>query len=164
MSEAAIQDLYRKVAALERWRDDMASVERLNVLSAQAWTPRLYDSAGGVSVATYTSRDGTYYRYGKMIWIYGYIVVATISGAAGAGQARIDGLPITPATGFYPLALSRDRVDFNVAPVDFVADINGASSIIQMLQTRDNTAILELPATAIAANFSLAFSGWYPAA
>lgn len=49
MSEAAIQDLYRKVAALERWRDDMASVEKSRPIYA------IYNTNAGQSLANNTT-------------------------------------------------------------------------------------------------------------
>lgn len=152
-------DIVRRISRLEtmaQMRPDRPAT------TASAWTPRLYDTAGNVSVATYTNQDGSYLQLGALVWIYGYIVVATISGAPGAGVARIDGLPITPiAGGFWPLTVARARIDYQVAPVDYQMDVNGASNLIQLYQTRDNVAITELTAASIAVNFTVAFSGWY---
>ena len=44
MSTAAIQDLYRKIAALEKWRDDMASVEKARPIYA------IYNTNAGQSL------------------------------------------------------------------------------------------------------------------
>lgn len=62
------------------------------------WTPALIDTGGGLSI-TYDSggQVGWYRKIGSLVFVTGFIQVATASG--GSGSVQISGLPFATASG-----------------------------------------------------------------
>jgi hypothetical protein len=138
-------DIYRRLAALEKWRDDMASVER-SILSSGTFTPTFLGT-GTAGTFTYSSQVGIYRRENDKVTIYVEVGISAIA-VAPTTNMRIAGLPIAAAAGAnYSLAIGTiSNLDYPAGMLELTAFVEGGQSYIVLAYARDNAATLAYPA------------------
>jgi hypothetical protein len=88
-------DAYVRLAAGTggiQFNGDTAAANALDDYEEGTWTPVF--SASGLTGQTYTSREGTYTKIGKLVTVW-YEVVLSSKGTGGSGEAYINGLPFS---------------------------------------------------------------------
>jgi hypothetical protein len=77
-----------------QFNGDTAAANSLDDYEEGTWTPTI-TAAGGNPSVTYSIQTGFYTKIGRQVFIQGLIYLSSKSG--GSGQARISGLPFSPA-------------------------------------------------------------------
>lgn len=156
-------DIYRRIEELERWRDDMASVERL-VSATGSWTPSLAGSSGNPTV-TYTTQTGRYTRHGQIVTCWGRITLNTVT-ATGLGALQITGLPFTSLDSANVLGMLSisylANVDLGAGALWLTGFVEGNSTIATLIEPQDNAAPDISLATRLAAGDDFVFTMIYP--
>jgi hypothetical protein len=145
-------DIYRRLERLERWRDEMASVEALllggqslenstlaktgaglatiNAASAFAlelaegsWTPTMGGTSSNPTGIAYSVQTGLYVRLGRLVTCWGRLIVSALS-AAGTGAITIDGLPFA--------SFADGNILGNVS-LSYVANVDNAAGVVQLM-------------------------------
>lgn len=70
--------------------------ETLDTYDEGTWTPQLRFGSASTGM-TFTTQTGTYIKIGKLVWIYGTLVLS--AKGSSTGTADISGLPFTAANG-----------------------------------------------------------------
>lgn len=128
------------------------------------WLPTLEGSTTAGS-HTYTTRDGAYYKIGKVVVCSGAIKIGT-KDAAMAGNVLIGSLPfVAKASTFSAMTISYlSLVDYTTNYNSLNGIISGGTSKITILQSGDNIAATNLPVTAVVNNTEIRFSITYQTA
>lgn len=127
-----------------------------NYTVAGSWTPTL-QFGGGVTGITYSTRTGTYWRIGKMVYVRCVLVLT--SKGSDVGTAQITGAPITAGTGPVAWFGVVSWPNFNTITAPPVVRI---SSTTFTLAVQVGTGATNLDNTHFANNTNLTFEGWYP--
>jgi len=88
----------------------LATATQSGLVTAQSsgtFTPSYFDAATGGNECTYTSREGVYHRFGKVVHFQVTLDILSISGMTGANIGYIRGLPFVnrAVAGNYEMAL-----------------------------------------------------------
>jgi len=144
-----------------QFNNDTAAANALNDYEEGTWTPVIRGSgtAGTYQLQTdYT----TYTKIGRQVTVSAAIRLGTSITGGGTGYLQITGLPFQKAASTAGMgAVLLNGVDFtgNYATVSFVTI--GATSILYIAETVDNSAPIDLPISAVSANDEIAFSITY---
>lgn len=123
---------------------------------AGSWTPTL-QFGGGTTGITYSTRTGTYWRIGKMVYVRCQLVLT--SKGSSTGTAQITGAPITAGTGPVAWFGVVSWPNFNTITAPPIVRI---SSTTFVLADQVGTGAANLNDTHFANNTNLTFEGWYP--
>lgn len=133
-----------------------SDVNTLDDYREGTWTP-VINRGGGGWTGTYTSRTGTYVKIGKLVFVYGKVVIASITGAS-SGVNIIQGLPFAGASVADGLGVVSSDSAFSAADVKSTR-VNGSNAYLEFQSTAgaevdENWAAgtIEFTATYIAAN------------
>ncbi len=151
---------------LETLRRD---VERLKTretlyLDDSTWTPA-YTGTLTAGTFTYVAQRGVYTRVGRLVYVYGRVVISAITGAP-TGNITITGLPfVAEATHQHPVTFGYiNQFNYAAGAMQLTGVVGAGDDVIALYESFDNGGAVAVPA----ANFTnaacdLIFSGVYRA-
>jgi hypothetical protein len=155
-------DIYRRLERLERWRDDLASVEVDNP-TVGSFTPALAGSGGGSATYIANGQIGRYTRTGRAIsiWVFIGINTTTLSGSLSFA------LPLASlnVTNLRAVVLGvGELVNLTANYTTLYGLILPGSSEFRIRESGDNVVTSPIQGSQIAAGSILEFAGSYLAA
>lgn len=135
----------------------VAAANLLDDYEEGTWTPE-WGAGGGDPTVTYSIQQGGYVKIGPIVHISGRLVIATISG--GAGAIRINGIPFvsTISNQFFSIGVA-DKTNFLTTGPDFLNISTGQSSLKPQEDTNTTQSNLLIGNLQVGTNLS--FSGHY---
>jgi len=135
-----------------------ANVNALDDYKEGTWTAVIEgaDTAGTYEI---DSQYSNYTKIGRVIHLESRIILAGVVTGGGAGNLNITGCPFTKMANSRPIgSVTVFDVDFTGTYLNscFVGDT--ASSILMVMQTRDNDSFIALPVTTVVADSRIYFS------
>lgn len=137
------------------------------LIQNNVWTPALAGSSTP-GTQTYTSRGGRYFKFGKLVYVVGQMIIGTKDGTT-AGNLLVSGLPFPVETSSTesPLAtLAYSGIVLNAAGGYYAAFglFNSNASTISLFEHGNNVAAANLVAADFANGSVIAVAGCYLAA
>ena len=116
---------------------DTAAANTLDDYEEGAWTPTF---SGGTTAGAYTfTHEAWYVKIGRLVTVYAMLLNITDT-TVGSGHVVIGGLPFTSNSSKDSVGSVRlDKFDLDSTTRDVSATVYENSSVIKLLETRDNT-------------------------
>ena len=157
--DRTIQQLLRRISALEQRLDRLVSNDTADVTEWTSWTPELYGSTTAGTI-TYLQQIGFYAVVNDIVMIYGRINVNTIT-VAPTGNLRIRTLPYAPPnTVNNPHIPVFGRANLSAGYTAIGGNLRANIAEIDLTQSGDDL-LQNYPAANLTTSFDVRFQGFY---
>ena len=157
--DRTIQQLLRRISALEQRLDRLVSNDTADVTEWTAWTPELYGSTTAGTI-TYLQQIGFYSVVNDIVFIYGRINVNTIT-VAPTGNLRIRTLPFAPPNTINnPHIPIFGRANLSAGYTAIGGNVRANIAEIDLTQSGDDL-LQNYPAANLTTSFDIRFQGYY---
>lgn len=134
--------------------------EALSAYDEGTWTPAM-TFGGSATGITYSTQTGIYVKIGKLVWIYGDIVLS--NNGSGSGQAEVTGLPVTASANTGQVIPFSSWANTSGVVGNLVGSVLSSTTRFQIFMS-GGTIIASATDTTLTNTANITFSGCYMAA